>query len=106
MIPNENNYKIISIPTHRQNKSLGIFLKADYTKSSYLDYFFPPPQIIKYPIVCKIDHSSAAYKNGLRAGDTVIQLNNISFLEKDIKTIQSDFASEKENCDYLKLTIK
>tara|TARA_Y100000741_G_scaffold295492_1_gene236092 strand:+ start:2857 stop:3177 length:321 start_codon:yes stop_codon:yes gene_type:complete len=106
MIHNQNDYKIINIPTYKKNISLGIFLKTNYTKSSYFDYFFPPSQIIKYPIVCKIDHASIAYKHGLRAGDTVIQLNNISFLDKDIKTIQSYFSDEKEKSNYIKLTIR
>ena len=103
MIPNQ--HKIITIPCD-ENKSLGIFLKTNYTESSIFDYFFPPAEIIEYPTVSKIDHSSAAYKNGLRAGDTVLQLNNISLLQKDMKTIQTDFAYEKDTSNYLYLTIK
>ena len=103
MIPNQAN-RIITIPVTR-DKKLGIFLKTNYTPNSFFDYFFTQPHIIKYPSVSRIDHTSIAYKHGLRAGNTITRLNNISFREKDIKTIQSDFAYEIKTSVYIKLTI-
>ena len=60
--------------------------------------------IQKYPIVCKIDENSDAYKNGLRIGDSITKLNNHSLAFKEVNTLLSDFLYEKKISNSLKLT--
>ena len=105
MIPNSPDFKIITIPS---NDKLGINLKTTYTNStnsSFFDFFTSSKEKQQYPVVCKININSDAYKQGLRIGHTITKLNNYSLEFKDINTLLSDFAYEKANNKVLHLTI-
>lgn len=105
MIPNTPDFKIITIPS---NEKLGINLKTTYTNSnnsSFFDFFTSPQEKQQYPVVCKIDVNSDAYKCGLRIGHTITKLNNYSLEFKDRDTLLSDFIYEKSNNKVLHLTI-
>ena len=106
MIPNLPDYKIITIPS---TNTLNFHLKTTYTtpQSSIFNFnfFSDTSNVQKYPIVCKIDENSQAYKQGLRVGHTLIKLNNHYLEYKDVKTVLSDFIYEKKNSQFIKLTI-
>ena len=104
MIPNLPNYRIITIPS---TTTLGIHIKTTYTepKTSMFSFFNDNSNIQKYPVVCKIDKSSDAYKNGLQIGDSITKLNNHSLAFKEVNTLLSDFLYEKKISKFLKLKI-
>ena len=104
MLPNSPDYKIIKVTS---KYPIGIHLKTTYTipKSSIFNFFSNTPEVQQYPIVCKIDVESEAYKQGLRIGHKIIKLNGHTLEYKDIKTILSDFTYERKTTDFLTLTI-
>ena len=104
MIPNLPDYKIIKV---NSNNILRFSLHITYTtpKISIFNYFSNTSNLQKYPIVCKIDEDSEAYKEGLRIGHKIIKLNDFSLEYKDLNTILSDFDYEKKSSDFIKLTI-
>ena len=104
MIPNLPDYKIIKV---KSSNRLNFSLQTMYTtpKTSIFNYFSDTSNLQKYPIVCKIDKDSEAYKEGLRIGHKIIKLNDFSLEYKDLNTILSDFTYEKKSYDFIKLTI-
>ena len=108
MLPNTNQYKIITIQSKQR---LGFNLKTTYTtkKKSIFDFdFFSDNSDMnkqKYPIVCYINPDSEAYKNGIRVGHTITKINDISLQYKDVYTVLLDFQYEKTNSTLLNLTI-
>ena len=104
MHPNSPDYKIIKVTS---KNPIGISIKTTYTipKSSIFNFFSDTPDVQQYPIVCKIDVESEAYKQGLRIGHKIIKLNGYTLEYKDVKTILSDFTYERRSYDFLTLTI-
>lgn len=104
MLPNSPDYKIIKVTS---KNPIGIHLKTTYTnsKTSIFNFFSDTPEVQQYPIVCKIDVESEAYKQGLRIGHKIIKLNGYTLEYKDVKTILSDFAYERKSMEFLTLTI-
>jgi hypothetical protein len=104
MLPNSPDYKIIKVTS---KNPIGIHLKTTYTnsKTSIFNFFSNKSNLQKYPIVCKIDVESEAYKQGLRIGHKIIKLNSYTLEYKDVKTILSDFTYERRSSDFLTLTI-
>ena len=104
MIPNLPDYKIIKVAS---KNPLNVNLKTTYTPpiSSFFDFFSDTSKFQQYPIVCKIDEESEAYKQGLRIGHKIIELNGHSLEYKDVKTILSDFTYERKTSDFLILRI-
>ena len=93
--------KKIKIPS---NQSLGIFLTAETFQRN--NYYFDFPKFAKgkeYPKIVKIKPDSIGYKEGLRVGDTLLELNGFSFYKKDLSTIMSDFDYEKRSSKFLKI---
>ena len=103
MIPNLPDYKTITIPSE---DSLGINLKTTYIEPNYsiFNFSFDNSNVQRFPIVCKINENSEAFKQGLRIGHSIIKLNNHSLEYKDVKTLLSDFLYEKKISNSLKLT--
>ena len=103
MIPNQPDYKIINIPSE---DCLGINLKTTYTVPNYsiFNFSFDNSNLQRFPIVCKIDENSEAFKKGLRKGHNITKLNDHSLEYKDVNTLLSDFLYEKKIHNHLKLT--
>lgn len=104
MIPNLHDYKIITIPCEDY---LGINLKTTYTEPNYSIFNFSfdgNSNLQRFPIVCKIDENSEAFKKGLRKGHNITKLNGHSLEYKDVNTLLSDFLYEKKIHNHLKLT--
>ena len=104
MLPNSPDYKIIKVTS---KNPIGIHLKTTYTtpKSSIFQFFSDTADVQQYPIVCKIDEETEAYKQGLRIGHKIIKLNGYTLEYKDVKTILSDFTYERKSSVFLTLTI-
>ena len=104
MIPNLPDCKIIKVAS---KNPLNVNLKTTYTPpvSSFFNFSSDKSKIQQYPIVCKINKESEAYKEGLRVGHKIIKLNGHSLEYKDVKTILSDFTYERKTSDFLTLTI-
>lgn len=102
MIPNQPDYKTINVSSEF---SSGISLKTTYEtpKYSFFNFLLNNSNIQRFPIVCKINKTSEAYKLGLRIGHSIIKINEHSFEYKDIDTILSDFLYEKKISNSLKI---
>ena len=104
MIPNLPDYKIIKVSSINP---LNVHVKTTYTTptSSIFNFFSDTSNVQQYPIVCKINQESEAYKEGLRVGHKIIKLNGHSLEYRDVKTILSDFTYERKTSDFITLTI-
>ena len=104
MHPNSPDYKIIKVTS---KNPIGISIKTTYTtpKSSILNFFSNTADVQQYPIVCKIDEKTEAYKQGLRIGHKIIKLNGYTLEYKDVNTILSDIDYERRSMEFLTLTI-
>ena len=93
--------KKIRLPS---NKNLGIFLTAETIRRDKFYFDFPKFKEGKeYPRIVKINPDSISFKEGLRVGNTLLELNGFSFYKKDLSTIMCDFDYEKRSSKFLNI---